>query len=159
VTKIGDFMKEIRPPFSWKTLLFDFNSDKLEECDILKHREKLVKDLKKKYSDIVDFADALGKDLMHQYWSRCEYEMILYIENERVFVQPWIGRRDPIESRVDVTDYPSFNWPAFAKHMLKIKGYQDNTVKIDVYDQLKFRFDELIDFCWNYKHKYQRTKK
>jgi hypothetical protein len=152
-------MKEIRPPFSWKTLLFDFNSNKLDEYDVLKYREKLVKELKKKYSDIMDFADALGKDLMHQYWSRCEYEMILYIENERVFVQPWIGRRDPIESRVDVTDYPNFDWPAFAKHMLKIKGYRDGTVKIDVYDQLKFYFDELVDFCWNYKHKYQRNKK
>ena len=28
-------MKEIRLPFSWKTLLFDFNSNKLEEYDVL----------------------------------------------------------------------------------------------------------------------------
>lgn len=152
-------MKELRQPFSWKALLFDVNSDKLVEHDVLKYREKFVKDLKKKCTTKEEFIDKLFRDFMWQYWSRCEYEMILYIENGRVFVQPLIGCREPNECRVDITDRPGFDWPKFAEQILKIKGYKDGTAKIDVYDQLRFRFDELADFCWEYKHKYQRNKK
>jgi hypothetical protein len=60
---------------------------------------------------------------------------------------------------VDVTDYSNFDWLNFAKHMIKVKGYKDGTVKDDIYDQLRFYFDEFVDFCWNYRHKYQRIKK
>ena len=152
-------MKEIKPPFSWKTLLFDVNSQKLVEYDVLKYREKVVKELKKKYTTKEEFADKLDLEFMCQYWSRCEYEMILYIENGRVFVKPWAGIRDPEAHAVDLTDRTDFNWLVFAEKMIKECGWRDGTVKIYVYDQLKFRFDELVDFCWNYKHKYQRTKK
>lgn len=152
-------MKELRPPFSWKALLFDANSDKLVEYDVLKYRENFVKDLKKKCATKEEFIDKLFRDFMWQYWSRTEYEMILYIENGRVFVQPWIGRREPNECRVDITDRPDFDWPKFAEQILNIKGYKDGTAKIDVYDQLRFRFDDLADFCWEYNHKYQRNKK
>jgi len=152
-------MKETRPPFSWKVLLFDINSKKLEEYDVLKYREKLVKELKKKYNTKEEFADKLNRDLMYQYWSKCQYEMILYIENGRVFAKPWVGVRDLENYAVDITDRTDLNWPAFAEKMIKEYGWRDGTVKIDVYDQLKFNFDELVDFCWNYRHKYQRTKK
>jgi hypothetical protein len=45
------------------------------------------------------------------------------------------------------------------KHPWADKETGRQYVKFDVYDQLKFRFDELIDFVWNYRHKYQRIKK
>ena len=150
-------MKEVRP-FSWTACIFDINSDKLVSLDVLKYREKLVKDLKKECTTKEEFVDKLFRDFMWQYWSRCEYEMILYIENSRVFVQPFISK-NPEESRVDVTDFPGFDWPAFAEQMLINKVSKEGKVKIDVYDQLRFRFFELADFCWEYKHKYQRNKK
>ena len=152
-------MKEIKPPFSWKTLLFDVNSQKLVEYDVLKYREKVVKELKKKYTTKEEFADKLDREFMYHYWSKCEYEMILYLDEGRVFVKPWAGIRAPEEHAVDLTDRTDFNWQAFAEKMIKECGWRGGTVKIDVYDQLKFKFDELVDFCWNYKHKYQRTKK
>lgn len=152
-------MSEVRTPFSWKVCIFDINSNKLVDYDILKHREKFVKDLKKSCSTKEEFVDRFFRDLMWQYWSRCEYELLIYIENERVFVQPWVGCTDPEEARVDVTEFPNFNWQAFAELMIYNKGYKDGVAKIDAYDQLRFRFDELADFVWNYKHKYQRNKK
>ncbi len=152
-------MRELRQPFSWKVLLFDINSYKLVEHDILKYREKLVKELKKKCITKEEFVDKLFRDFMWQYWSRCEYEMLIYIENERVFVQPWVGCRNPDEARVDVTNREDFDWQKFAEVMIYSKGRKDGIAKIDVYDQLRFRFDELADFVWGYKHKYQRTKK
>ena len=148
-------MKEARQPFSWKTYLFDCNSQKLEAYDVLKYREKFVKDLKKKCTDKAEFTDKLFSDFGWQYWSRCEYEMILYIKNDRVFVQPWAGIRDPELHKVDITDYQGFDWLSFAKHVITEKGWRDGTVKIDVFDQLEFKKQEIVDFCWNYKHKYQ----
>ena len=151
--------KDNRPPFSWKVLLFDINTDTLVEHDILKYREKFVKALKKKHATKAEFVDRLFRDFMWQYWSRTEYEMLIYIENDRVFVQPWVGCREPEKYRVDITDRPGFDWSKFAEYIITAKGYRNGMTKIDVYDQLRFKFDELADFCWNYKHKYQRNKK
>lgn len=152
-------MKTAKRPFSWKAYLFNINSNKLVEHDVLKYRENLVKDLKKKYTNKEEFIDKLFRDFMWQYWSRCEYEMAIYIENERVFVEPWVGCKNPELYRADVTGYSDFDWAKFAELMIQVKGNKDGIAKIDVYDQLRFRFNELADFCWEYKHKYQRNKK
>ena len=95
---------------------------------------------------------------MWQYWSRCEYEMAIHMENERVFVESWVSCKNPKLDRVDVTNYPGFDWPKFAKLMIQVKGNKDGIAKIDIYDQLKFQFDALVSFCWEYPHKYQRKK-
>ena len=146
-------MTELRPPFSWKANLFDINSNKLVEHDVLKYRESFVKDLKKKCTNKEEFIDKLFRDFMWQYWSRCEYEMAVYIENKRVFVEPWVGCKNPELYRADVTGYSDFDWHKFAELMIQVKGNKDGIAKIDIYDQLRFRFDELADFCWEYKHK------
>jgi hypothetical protein len=88
--------------------------------------------------------------------------MILYVENNRVYLEPWCGTFK--EGRIDITDDNTLDWPVFAQKMLDERAWRDKEnnrdyVKFDVYDQLKFKFDELIDFVWNYRHKYQRTKK
>jgi hypothetical protein len=155
-------MKVVRPPFTWPTLIHDFNAKTVKTYDILAYREDHVKKLKKKYATKEEFADALKLDLQWQYWAQCEYEMILYIDNERVYLEPWCGTFK--EGRIDITDASTLDWPAFAKKLLSECGWHDKEnnriyVKFDIYDQLMFRFDELIDFIWNYRHKYQRTKK
>ena len=155
-------MKELKPPFSWVVCIHDFNADRVKPYDVLAHREDLIKKLKKKHTTIEDFIEAFDRDLRWQYWSRCEYEMILYVENDRVYLEPWVGKFK--DGRVDITDDKTLDWKAFAEKMLKEQGWKDREnnrlyVKFDIYDQLKFRFDELIEFVWNYKHKYQRTKK
>jgi hypothetical protein len=152
-------MKLVKQPFTWKVYIFDINSNKLVEHDVLKYRENFVKELKKKCTTKEEFIDKLFRDFMWQYWSRAEYEMLIYIENDRVFVEPWVSCKNLEEARVDVTERPGFDWSKFAKLMIYNKGYRDGIAKIDVYDQLGFRFNELADFCWEYKHKYQRRKK
>jgi hypothetical protein len=152
-------MKIVKRPFSWKAYLFDINSNKLVEHDVLKYRENFIKNLKKTCTTKEEFIDKLFRDFMWQYWSRCEYEMAIYIENERVFVEPWVGCKNPELNKVDVTDYPDFDWHKFAELMIQVKGNKNSIAKIDVYDQLRFRFNELADFCWEHQHKYQRNKK
>lgn len=154
--------KVVRPAFTWPTLIHDFNANAVRTHDVLRYREAFIKKLKKKCITKEEFVKAFGTDLMRQYWSRCEYEMILYTENDRVYLEPWVGKFK--EGRVDITDGPYLDWPAFAKKMLSEHAWHDKEnnrdyVKFDIYDQLMFRFDELVDFVWNYRHKYQRIKK
>jgi ATP-dependent Clp protease ATP-binding subunit ClpA len=66
--------------------------------------------------------------------------------------------------KINITDDTTLDWPAFAKKMLSEYAWHDKEnnrdyVKFDIYDQLMFRFDEIVDFTWNYRHKYQRIKK
>ncbi len=154
--------KVIRPPFTWPTLIHDWNTRAVRTHDVLSYREDLVKRLKKRCTTKEEFAEALERDFLWQYWSRSEYEMILYVENGRVYLMPWIGNFK--DGRADVTDNTYLDWPAFAKKMLSEHAWRDKEnsrdyVKFDIYDQLMFRFDELVDFAWNYRHKYQRVKK
>lgn len=156
-------MKEIKLPFVWNVLLHDWNADDVRVYNILsKSREDHIKKLKKKCTTKEEFVELFDRDLLHQFWSRSEYEMILYIEDDRVYLEPWCGRFKA--SRIDITDDTTLDWLAFAKKMLNERTWHDKEtgreyVKFDVYDQLKFRFEELIDFVWNYRHKYQRAKK
>lgn len=155
-------MREVRPPFSWKVLIHDFNADAIRTYDVLKYREDLVKKLKKKCTSKEEFASTLSRDFRRQFWARCEYEMILYVENNRVYLEPWVGKFK--DGRVDITDDTSLAWSSFAEEMLENRAWTNKEtdrkyVKFDVFDQLMFRFDEILDFCWNYRHKYQRIKK
>ena len=153
--------KLVRSPFSWKTLIHDFNADAIKSHDVLACREDFIKKLKKKCATMEEFAEALDRDFMHQYWARCEYEMIIYIENGIVYLEPWVGEFK--EGRVDITDDTTLDWLAFAEKLLEHPWVDKETgrkyVKFDVYDQIRFRFDELIEFVWTYRHKYERRKK
>lgn len=155
-------MKAIRLPFTWNTLIHDWNTKTVQPHDVLTYREDRIKKLKKIYITKEEFANALKLDFQWQYWAQCEYEMILYIEDERVYLEPWVGCFN--DGRIDITDNKLLDWPVFAKKMLSKRAWHDKEnnrdyVKFDIYDQLMFRFDELIDFVWNYRHKYQRIKK
>jgi hypothetical protein len=52
----------------------------------------------------------------------------------------------------------TFLYDAFILDDNKLVVYGDY-VKFDVFDQIMFRFDEIVDFTYNYRHKYQRIKK
>lgn len=156
-------MTTVRPPFVWNVLLHDWNANDVRVYNILStRREDYIKKLKKKCTTEGEFIELFDRDLLHQFWSRSEYEMIFYIENDRVYLEPWCGTFK--EGRIDITDDTTLDWPAFAEKLLSEHGWYDANnnrtyVKFDVYDQLKFRFEELVDFVWNYRHKYQRIKK
>lgn len=156
-------MKDVRLPFVWNVLLHDWNAHDVRVYNVLStRREDYIKKLKKKCTTKEEFIELFDRDLMHQFWSRSEYEMILYIENGRVYLEPWCGKfKDGI---IDITEDTTLDWSAFAKKMLDERTWHDKEsgrdyVKFDIYDQIHFRFEEFMDFVWNYRHKYQRVKK
>lgn len=150
-------MKRVDTNFSWLVTNFDCNKQKIEKYDVLRYREEEIKKLKKKYPTKEEFEKELKIRCMSQYWSRAEYEVIIFIdENSRVCSKPWCGCRDD-NYKIDVTDATDFDWKGFAEKHINQKYGQE--AKIDVWDQLEYRWNEFVDYVWNYHHKWQRKKK
>ena len=145
-------------PLSWLVTYYDCNADKIKYYDVLKYRQDFIKKLKKKCSTKEEFAKKMRSECMWSYWSKCEWEMIIEIDDDgRVWLSPWVGCREPEKVRTDVTDRTDFDWRGFAEDHILNKGWRDGTAKIDVWDQLERHFDEFIDYIWYTRLKYERS--
>ena len=152
-------MKRNYEILSWLVMYFDINAQVIKPYDILKHREEYIKRLKKRCKNKEEFSERLRGEMMRSYWSKCEWELIIEIDEEgRVWLSPWVGARDIASIRVDVTDDPDFDWKGFAELHTAKQRYKDRA-KIDVYDQLTYKdqFTEFVDYCWHTRLKYERN--
>lgn len=151
-------MRKENASFSWNVKLFDVNERRIVDYNVLKYREEDIKRLKKKCSNKEEFAEKLCVEMMYTYWSRAEYELIIRLTDDgRVVLLPWCGCFNPEAIAVDVTDDESFDWKGFAEKYIKEQIY-GNKAKIDVFLQLYYVWDDFVNYCWSYKHKYQRKK-
>jgi hypothetical protein len=145
-------------PMSWLVKRYDINSNSIVDCNVLKYFEKNIKQFKKQCNTKNAFADVVRRELMWRYWSKSEHELIVEIDsNRRVWLKPWSGCRDPEKVRIDVTEDQAFNWRSFAEACISEQIF-GTSAKIDIYDQLWFQWSAFIDYCWNYRHKWQRNK-
>ena len=151
-------MKNEFKPLTWLVKNYSINTDKIWDYDVLKYREDQIKKFKKKCATKEEFAEAMRRELRWQYWSRAEYEVIIEInDNNRIWLKPWVGCTDPDSVKIDVTDDTGFDWRGFAEKHIASQIYK-NEAKIDIWDQIEYRWSEFIDYCWEYRHKWQRKK-
>jgi hypothetical protein len=149
-------MKQEFKPLTWKVKNYCCNTDRIWDYDVLKYREDQIKKLKKKCDSKEEFSEAMGRKMRWQYWSRAEYEVIIEIDDDnRIWLKPWVGYRNPDEVKIDVTDDQSFDWRSFANEHIGKQIYK-NEAKIDVWDQLQWKWDEFIDYLWYNRLKYER---
>ena len=150
-------MKKEFKSLSWKVKNFDVNGQVIEDYDVLKYREDFIKKLKKKCATKDEFAEHLRRECMHRFWSKCEWELIIEIDDDnRIWLNPWVGCRHPENVRIDVTDREDFDWKGFADKHIGEQIYR-NEAKIDAYDQLMWRWEEFVDCCWYTRLKYERS--
>ena len=140
----------------WLVKNFNCNKQVVEDYDVLQYREDHIKSLKKKCRTREEFSEKLNREMMSQYWSRSEYELIVELsDNNSVFLSPWCGCREPEKVKVDVTNDTSFDWCGFAEKHINRQIYRDKA-KIDIYEQLIYRWEDFVDYCWSTKLKYER---
>ena len=152
-------MKKEFNPMSWIVKNFDCNTQKIKDYDVLKYREDFIKKLKKKCATKEEFSEGLKREMMWLFWSKSECELIIEVDDGgRIWLNPWVGCYDLQRVRIDVTNDEKFDWKGFAEKHIHTWFYK-NQSKIDIYDQLMYRWDEFVTYCWEYRHKYQRTKK
>lgn len=154
-------MKQEHKPMTWIVKNFDQNTQKIIDYDVLKYRENDIKKLKKKCTTKEEFAESLRREMQYTYWSRAEYELVIEIdENNHIWLNPWCGCYKPENVRIDVTDDESFDWKGFSEEHINKQIYK-NKAKVDIYSQLTYKdqFEKLVDYYWNYHHKWQRNKR
>lgn len=149
-------MKRSTKSLTWLVTHYDCNANKIVYYDVIKHREKFIKKLKKKCDTKEEFAEIMRREMMCSFWSKCEWELVIEVDdNNRVWLNPWCGCSDPENVRIDVTDREDFDWKGFAETHINKQIYK-NKAKIDVFDQLEWRWVEFIDYCWYTRLSYER---
>lgn len=142
----------------WFCKYYDCNANKINDINILRGYDDYIKKLKKKCATKEQFAEELRREMIHRFWSKSEWELIIEIDdNDRVWLTPWCGCSNPQDVRIDVTDDDSFDWRGFAEVHIGKQIYKYEA-KVDIYDQLTFkdRFEQLVTYLWATRLKYAR---
>jgi len=143
----------------WTVKNFDDSIPAIADYDLFPYFEEFLLKLKKKKVTREEFAKEIRRELMYHYWSRCEYEIFIVKENDgRLYLLPHCGGRDKDTPFLDVTDDTSFDWKGFAEMHINKQIYGDKA-KIDIWNQIEYRFDEFISYCWEGIHKRKSPRK
>ena len=136
---------------TWNVYNYNFNAHKIEIFNIFRHGEfakyfdKHIRTIK----DKAEFAEAVRKELFYYYGSKAEWELVVKLtKDNRVFLYPWCGSRNPEGEKLEVTNEMNFDWLSFVKEHIGKQIYK-NEAKIDIYDQVMFQFDKFVDYVWN----------
>lgn len=133
----------------WNVIHYNINRNRIEKFNIFDHwsfRECAEK-AAKKYKTKEEFAEQLKRELMYYFWSKAEWELIVRIEDNCIFLIPWCGCRNPEEVKIEITDDASLDWVDFANLHTKKQIY-NNEAKIDVHDQVMFEWDKFVDYVF-----------
>ena len=139
---------------TWKVKRFDCNKQVIEDYDVLKYREDFIKRLKKICTNKEEFSERLKSQMKYYYWSKSEHELIISTSIDRVILSPWCSCREPEKASVQVSD-DSFDWFTFANYHIGRQVYSSKA-KIDIYDQLAWKWSDFVDYCWYTHLPYER---
>ena len=109
--------------------------------------ENIIKHLKE-CSTKEEFAERISRELFYYFGSKCEYELIITRKDNKITLSPWMGNKEGI---LDVTDEATFDWNGFYEKMDQRYRKFEDSIKFDVNDQVQYRFENFVDFCWNSK--------
>ena len=137
----------------WTVKHYDYNIPAITDYDLFPYFEEFLLKLKKQKLTREEFAKEIKSELMYHYWSKCEYEIFIEKENDgRIYLLPHCGGREKDVAFLDVTDDTCFDWKGFAEMHIKMQIY-GNKAKIYIWNQIEYRFDEFIEYCWDGIHK------
>ena len=141
---------------TWTVKHFNFNKNIIEDYNPLKHYDDWIKKHKKKCVTKAEFAEALKREMMWRFWSKCEWELIISTDDKNnIWLSPWVGCNNIEEAKINVTNDNTFDWRNFAEKHIKSQIF-GNEAKIDVYDQLEWKWEEFVDYIWYTRLKYER---
>lgn len=136
---------------NWNVYYYNFNAERIETFNIFKHNAfvKYISEYCKDIKDKSEFANIVKRELQYFFWDKSEWELIIKLtDDNRVFLYPWCGSKNPENEKVEVTYKTNFDWLIFAEHRIGKQIYQKEA-KIDVYDQVMFVWDNFVDYIWN----------
>ena len=124
----------------WNVYKHDFNSNKIEKFNVFNSISfyNSLYDLKKKGKNYLDFAKELKYLVMYQFWSICEYEVVItswpvYMKSEELerLYNDW-------QSRKSQGDKLGIILPNL-----------ETELRIDIYEQIMVNYDKFAEYVWN----------
>lgn len=85
----------------YNVIYFNFNSKKMEQYNIMPHLLSEFNKLENKPKAFDEFKDFILKKSFHQWWSRCEYEIILSDWPSQTIKEKWDIYKQ-IEMNIDI---------------------------------------------------------
>lgn len=134
----------------WNVYHYNVNANKIEKFNIFKHYSfnKDVQEELKKCKTKEEFEERLKSNLRYYFWSKCEYELVVEVKDDYIYLKPWVGCKNPEEIKIDVT-YDNYDWKGFAeKHTAKQR--YGSRAKIDIYDQVIYIWEDFLEYLWNW---------
>ena len=143
----------------WTVKHYDYCKAAISDYDLFPYFEEYLLKLKKKKVTQEEFAKEIRRELMYHYWSKCEHELFIEIDKYgRIILNSHFGVRSNETPILDVTDDVSFDWKGFAEKHIKMQIYGDKA-KIDIWNQIEYRFEDFVSYCWNEIHRRKTTRK
>ena len=134
----------------WNVYCYNINSNKIETFNIFDHGgfDKYVQKHLKECKTKEEFAERLKSELLFYFWSKSQWELIVEIQDEHIYLLPWCGCKEPDKVKIDVSD-ESFDWKGFAEY--HINRQNKTKAKIDVYEQVMYRWEEFLKYVYGFK--------
>ena len=99
------------PALTWNVFIEDFSGKRIVMYNVFRHSGFLNgcrQALEQCGDDRPAFEEAVRRELMYYYWSKCEWEIIL---------SAWPPRKHFNEEKIDVSDQVMMNWPQFTEYL------------------------------------------
>lgn len=105
-------MKTKKTNLVWKVYVYNRNSKGMEQYNLFENYNFLhsVAEHTRDCEDKEVFADIVSVYLMHYFWAKCEWEII---------ISPWIAQGQNEERKIDVYEQIMMNWDVFIDYLLK----------------------------------------
>lgn len=102
-------MINISVNLEWNVFYYDLNAKEIQVLNVFNHGRyrKDVEDLLHKCTDMEEFSDKLKSVTMYYFWSKCEWETVIY---------PWVGD-DKAAKKIDVFWQLQNNWSRFVEYL------------------------------------------
>ena len=135
----------------WNVYRYNINSDKIENFNIFDHGSfnQYVQKHLKKCTSKEEFAEKIKSELLFYFWSKSQWELIVEIQDEHIYLLPWCGCKEPDKVKIDVSD-ENFDWKGFAEHHINRQRYKTKA-KIDVYEQVMYRWEDFLEHVYEFK--------
>jgi hypothetical protein len=148
--------KQFEDSFSWNVKRYEFNKKTIEDFDVIPFISVIIRKLKRQSVNKEEFAKKLSSEMKFRFCWKSEFEIeIEHLSDGRILLKPWFGYDVAGDAVLDVTDNIDFDWKRFAEKYKSLNNNK-NEFTIDVWNQLSYRWNDFVTYCWEYGEEYDK---
>lgn len=146
-------LDEVLDGLAWEAYCEDYNARAIKKFNIFNHYSfrNVIKTEISKITDYELFCDQMRSELMYYYWSKCEWETIWTLADDKITITSLFdkGNFTPI---VIMNNDAEFEEAKKLFYEVRRRYIDKEHVKIDVYDQIMLHSEDFYKYVWNALH-------